>query len=78
MIIPIIKLIPEKRPRFLLRTIFSGRNIIPGAFSFTFNPSVKPSLVTKRELMGCRLIYGSSAVIEEELDNEAVTSTGFF
>ncbi len=68
MIIPIIKLIPEKRPRFLLRTIFSDDDTISGASSFTFNRSIKPSLVAERGLMGCWLTYGSY---------EAVTSTGF-
>jgi hypothetical protein len=53
MIIPIIKLIPEKRPRFLLRTIFSDDDTISGASSFTFNRSIKPSLVAERGLMGC-------------------------
>ncbi len=78
MVIPIMKLIPEKRPRFLLRTVFFGSNKISDAPSFTFNSSIKPLLVAERELMDCWLAYGSSTVFEEGPDKKASVSTGFF
>lgn len=68
MITPIIKLVPEKRPRFRLRTAFFG------AFSSISDSFIKPLLIAEYELVDWWLSYSSSTFAEEELASKASLS----
>ena len=77
MITPIIKLVPEKRPRFRLRTVFSGGDRISDASSFILDPFIKPLLIAESELVGCWVAYSLSSVIGQELVSKGSVSTKF-